>query len=461
VLRPRKALAATAALALAGCLTAGPEAALESLLRERADPDFVTVFRASPGPGEHPLSELRETLAWWAGPGSGDRPRWEGVLVPSDPGLHASLVERIDNGIGSLTLRAWRFDALWEDDFTVVDYVSGDGELLGWDHTAHVLPPRDEPRVTAFPVYGYFQMAWWEIPVLLLDIPVYLAVGAKELAGEAVKSPLALVTYLIETAAVERRSPLSPTALGRAAGALLEPWKNGFTALIYRFRVRSAHTPIDLLRELAAAVPFVGPVFEPQSPPEDDTEAPGTSLVILTGGVHGAAEGAALYPWTRALEALRSEAIVATAPYPGGTVLDPVWSMLNLSSGPGHDLAARIIFDEGAAPRDGIEIAGFSAGLQRGVAAARLLRRGNVSVNRLVGVAGAFAGGSPARMGTALLGEEEVAASIAAHLWPFPSNLAILRARGSGGHRLPYFPDGATRAPGLGYHRLLEALLRH
>jgi hypothetical protein len=459
VLRLRTALAAIAALALGGCLTAGPQATLDALLRERGEPDSVTVFRATPGPGERPLSELRETLAWWAARGSGDRPRWEGTLVPSDPGLHASLIERIDAGIGSITLRAWRFDARWQDDLTLVDYVSEEGELMGWDHTAHVLPPRDEPRVIAFGIQGYFQMAWWEIPVLLLDIPVYLAVGAKELAGEAVKSPLAFVTHLIESAAVERRSPVSPTALGRAAGAFAEPWKNGVTALIYRFRVRSAHTPIDLLRELAAAVPIVGPVFEPQSPPEDDTEPPGTSLLVLTGGVHGSSDEAAVHPWARALEALRPEAIVATAAYPRGTVLDPVWSMLNLSSGPGHDLAARILFDEGAAPRDGIEIAGFSAGFQRGVTAARLLRRGNVSVNRLVGVAGAFAGGSPARTATALLGEEEVAASIAAHLWPFPENIAILRVRESGRHHLPCFPDGATRAPNLGYLRLLETLL--
>ena len=452
------------ALALGGCLTAGPQATLDALLRDRGEPDFVTVFRASPGPEERPLSELRDTLAYWTATGSGDRPRWEGALVPSDPALHAKLLERIDAaidaGIGSITLKAYRFDARWQDEFTLVDYVSEGGELLGWDHTAHVLPPRDDPRVFAFPVYGYFQMAWWEIPILILDIPVYLAVGAKELAGEAVKSPLALVTYLIETAAVERRSPVSPTALGRAAGAFAEVWKNGFTALIFRFRARSAHTPIDLLRELAAAVPIVGPVFEPQSPPEDDTEPPGTTLLVLSGGVHGSREEEALDPWARAAGALRPETIVATAAYPHGTVLDPVWSMLNISSGPGHDLAARIIFDEGAAPRDGVEIAGFSAGLQRGLVASRLLWRANVSVNRLVGVAGAFAGGSTARTSTALLGEEEIAASLAAHLWPFPSNVAIRRVREAGGHHLPCFPDGATRAPNLGYARVLEAVVR-
>jgi hypothetical protein len=454
-------LAATAAhaLILGGCLTAGPEAALDALLRERGEPDSVTVFRASPGPGERPLSELRETLAHWAGPGSGQRPRWEGALVPSDPELYGKLLARIEGGAASMTLRAWRFDARWDDDFTLVDYVSADGEILGRDNTAFILPPGDEPRVDAFPIHGYFQMAWWEIPVLLLDIPVYLAVGAKELAGEVVKSPLAFLSHLAESAAVERRSPVSPTAVGRAAGAFAEAWKNGFTALIYRFRVRSAHTPFDLVRELAAAMPVIGPVFEPQSPPGDDTEPAGTSLVVLSGGVHGSRDDAALRPWTRAAEALRPETIVVAASYPHGTVLDPVWSMLNLSSGPGHDLAARILFDEGAAPRDGIEIAGFSAGVQRAVSAARLLRRGNVAVNRLAGVAGPFAGGSPARTGTALLGDEEVAARLAVHLWPFPADLAVLRVRESGGHHLPYFPDGATRAPRLGYARLLEAVL--
>src|SRR5688572_8275907 len=91
-------LSAAASL-LPGCsLSLAPREALERLLSRRGEPDTVTVFRARPGPGERDLAELRRTASYWGGAGSGGKPRWEGVLVPSERNLYEKILERIDRG---------------------------------------------------------------------------------------------------------------------------------------------------------------------------------------------------------------------------------------------------------------------------------------------------------------------------------------------------------------------------
>jgi hypothetical protein len=468
----RRLVIIAAGLLSSGCLFLPARAGLERIQAERPEPDHITVFRRVPAAGEKPLADLRATLEYWSGIRPDGAPRWKGVLVPEPADLYGRLLEAIGGSAESVTLRAYRYDAVGHDEATLVDYVGADGVLLGWDHV--VLPPDTtngvdtSPPPHGSPVHGYFHMAWWEIPQLLLDIPVYLAIGVKELAGEVVKTPISFVSSAWLGPAIEGRSLVSPVSLSRGAGAVAEDFQNGLTAFTWRFRVRSSHTPLDLLRDLAGAVPVVGPLFDWKTPPEDTAPPPGTSLIALSHGLHAGGEGEQYtVAWKQAVEETRPEAVVRSLPYRYGGFGDTIWSLLNISSGSGYDLAARIAFEEGVAPGDGVEILGFSGGVERARAASRALRTAGITVNQTIGVAGPVAGASCARESVVLLAAETFDDPVVfytrfwdALLAPFPSNVAISAVPGAGGHHLPYFPNGATRAPELGYAARLEAYLR-
>ena len=246
-----------------------------------------------------------------------------------------------------------------------------------------------------------------------------------------------------------------------------EDWKNGFTALFYRLRVRSRHTPIDLVRDLVSAVPVVGPVFDHKSPPEDSAPPPSTSLIVLSPGLNMSGEDEEyMAAWKRATEELRPGVVVTVAPFLHGGVLDVVFSLLNISHGPGFDLAARLVFDEKVSGGDAVELVGFSGGAQRAVDASHALRAGRISVNNLVGVAGPVSGNACAVRKSLLLTEDPfddpVVLSTRAFwlFFPFyPTNMAVSYVPGGGGHHIPFLPDGVTRAPQRGYADRLEAML--
>ena len=454
-------------LLLPGCLFLPGREKLAQLEAERGSPYATTVFRKDPGPGERPLDELRGTLEHWTGPDPRGEPRWKGVLVPDPEGLYAGILERMAQGAQAFTLVAYRYDARGLDDLTLVDYLDEKGARLGSDHPA--FPEPKEPGPAAFPVAGFYNLEWWEIPqMLLLDLPVYLVLGTKELAGEVVKSPLSFLEAGWLGPSVEGRTPISPVNFKYAFGAFAEDWRNGFSGLLWRLRVRSRHTPLDLGRELLAAVPVVGPIFDYRSPPEDAAPPATTALIVLSHGIGAGGEDEQyLAAWKQGVEEARPGTTVAVAPYRYGAGVDVLWSLLNLSQGTGIDLAERIVFDEGIGPGDSVEILGFSAGAQRAVAATRALRCGGITVRRIAGVAGPVGMSSCALESWQLVGESpfEDPVVLSARLWallflPFSSNVAVSTVPGAGGHHLPYLPHPATRAPSRGYAARLETLLK-
>ena len=463
--RPGRVLLPVALLLLAGCVFLPGRAGLERLIAARGEPDAVTVFSAAPAPGEQPLAGLRATLLYWSARGAGGRPRWQGVLEPHPEDLYERILRALDAGAARITLKAYRYDAIGLEEITLVDYLDEAGTPLGWDCVPY--GERGGRRAgRGRLLVGYNGLLWWEYPQMLLDLPVYLAVGIKELAFEAVKSPLSFLDGGWLATAVARRNPFSPVCFERAAGAFVEDWRDGFTALTWRLRARSRHTPLDLLRTLAGAAPVVGPFLDAKAPREDAAPPGTTSFVVVSQGIHAGDESEQFVAaWESALQELRPGVIVTTAPYRHGTAIDSCWAVLNLSSGPGYDLAAGLVFGEGVSPGDTIELAGFSGGAQRSVAAARALRDAGITVRRLVGVAGPIAGTSTAAETTLLLGDAlddaVVLSARAVELFYFllPANVRVVSVPDAGAHHLPFFPDGKTRAPARGYARMLEELL--
>lgn len=461
---------------LPGCLfLPGPEK-LQRMIAERPESPYSRIrFLSDPRPeneAERPLEELVETLEYWNGTGSDGRPRWEEVLVPSSPDLYTRLLEACRREDARITLVAYHYDSSGLDALTLVDYLDDSGQLLGHDHIPQDTP-ETSPADAAF--IGYDDLAWWEYPMFILDVPVYLAIGLQELAGEAIKAPLsALDSGWLGTPA-EGRNPLSPVCFSSAGRAFVRDLVDGYRGLTWRFRVRSAHTPLDLARDLLGQVPLVGPLMDFKSPPELELGAgsPGgleetrPRVIAISQGIHAGDE---TEQYTRHLERavkeVRPDARTIAVPFSYGGAIDVIWSLLNLSHGPAHEAAHSIVFEHGIRPDQPLETVGFSGGVQRFTVASKLLRLGGYRVESSVGVAGPMAGFSAASRSHLLLADGifldpvvGTARLVNFIYWPFPSSTALYEVEKGGGHHLPYIPHPSTRAPRSGYRAALEALL--
>lgn len=449
-----------------GCLFLPGPARLERIIAQRPSRPFATtVFGAAPSGSGRQLSELRAAMVQWAGTGSGGRARFEGVLAPEPRDLYDRVIAAIDGGAGEITLVAHKYDSNGLDDLTLVDYFDERGERIGFDYVLYHHPPPPPGGPAAI---GYDAMAWWEYPQLILDAPVYLALGLKELALEIAKSPLsAIEAGWIGGSIVGGWNPLSPVCFEDAGAAFVEDWRDGWTALSWRFRARARHTPLDLARDVLAAAPILGPIFDVKAPPPA-LEAPPARLIALSRGIHGRGDAEQhVFAFERAVGEYRPETPVVTLPYRQGGLADVAWSLLNLSNGSSYDAASRLVFDQGVRAGEAVELVGFSGGVQRHLAATRLLGKAGIAVNDAVGIAGPWAGCAAARRSLVLLGGDAIldpvvltARAIDAFYFPFPDNIEIVVVPGAGGHTTPYFPHGETRSPSLGYGEALASALR-
>ena len=466
--------AVIAGVFLCGCqVTPGPQR-LEELLQSRDDGDAYgrIVFVANPSP-QQPVAEkpslgtLRQTLEYWStrpeGPLGEAEPRWRDVLQPDRDDLYEDILERIDRGAESIELVAWRYDAMGLDVMSLVEYRDAGGNTIGYDHTAY-LPPREPMDTSSEAVFdGLGPLDWTQFVV---ESPIFALIGLKELAGEIVKSPLSFLDVGLLGEGIAGFAPWSPKSLERGAGAFVEDWRNGFTALTWRFRHPCAHSPLDTCRDLLAALPIVGPFLDEQTP--SPATRRGASRIVISQGINGGdAHEQLTTAWEKALQEKRPYQRVVMAPYRWGGLADVIWSLLGLSHGAAYDLAEQVLLDD----RDlfssqPLSFVAFSGGVQRAVAASRLLRRAGTRVERLVGVAGPTAGPSCAARSVLLLEVDPVRDPVvlAAHFvdaiyWLVPSNVERGAVPGSFGHYTPWFPDPLTRAPMRGYARAMRRAL--
>jgi hypothetical protein len=447
-----------------GCLFWSGPRELDKLIEQRRPTPFATErFVARAVEGEHSLTELRETLTHWTASGPDGEPRWQGVLSPHPSDLYEQILAAINSGTPEIKLVAHAYDSNGLDVLTLIDYYDDSDTHLGWDFMEYSeldTPPGGPATV------GYDEMAWWEYPHLILDLPVYLAIGLKECVGEIAKSPLSTIDVGWFDPMAEGRNPLSPVCFARAGRAFIEDWHDGWTSLLWRFRARRQHTPLDLIRDLLGTAPLVGPVFDHRSPPEDNALPAPTSVMVVGQGIHsGGTDRQFTLAWEKAMREMRPELRTFTVPFRYGGVFDVMWSLFNISNGSAHDAATQIVFDHGVVPGDTIEMTGFSGSVQRFFAASRILRLAGVRVEQVVGVAAPAAGGSCAARNSLLLGTAAFKDPVilSAHatriLIPFPSNIDTIWVENAGSHHTPYFPHATTRTPQVGYESELHGLL--
>jgi hypothetical protein len=210
--------------------------------------------------------------------------------------------------------------------------------------------------------------------------PFAVAIGVKNAAFELAKIPFSTVAGLL---------------FGRD-NAFYYPAQNIRTAW-NALEVEIGHQPsyyfapglINLLGE----VPFVGQLFHfntgPKSMDWDLAPEPDRirDKIFLSRGIYGGDKwGQDTGLWAAWTRAVYPDYDIYSPPYRHGTITDVLWSMFNLSHGPGYNEAAYIMRHAGQADR--LYLSGHSGGVQRSASASRILANHGYSVQKVLGVAG-------------------------------------------------------------------------
>ena len=133
------------------------------------------------------------------------------------------------------------------------------------------------------------------------------------------------------------------------------------------------------IQRLLSELPLVGQVFQINTGPEhrDRDLSPDrvNRQIFISRGIYGGDEaGQDTGLWAARTYDAYPQYEVYSLPYKHGTVIDVVWSMFNLSHGPGY-AEAKYIMDGPTGPFDHLFLTGHSGGVQRSAAASRILAK--------------------------------------------------------------------------------------
>ena len=210
--------------------------------------------------------------------------------------------------------------------------------------------------------------------------PFAVAIGIKNAAFELAKIPFSTIAGML----FGRDNPFYyPAQNIRTAWNVLE--------------VEIGHEPsyyfLPGLVNLISEAPFVGQVFQFNTGPKrmDWDFAPERNRIrdkiFLSRGIYGGDKwGQDTGLWTAWTRAAYPDYDIYSPPYRHGTITDVLWSMFNLSHGPGYNEAAYIMRHAGQADR--LYLSGHSGGVQRSASASRILANHGYSVQKVLGVAG-------------------------------------------------------------------------
>ena len=202
------------------------------------------------------------------------------------------------------------------------------------------------------------------------------------------------------------------------AGALFgrgDPWdyslqnlQTAYDSLVFELANPPRYGLVLGTHRLLAEIPLVGQIFQynigahlreyehdgcysadtgENSERQDENDHCPRQKIFVSRGIYGGdqwAQDTGL--WSALTQQAYPQADVYAPPYRFGTVTDVIWSMFNLSHGPGYNEAQYIISHAGEADR--VYLAGHSGGVQRSAAASRILADHGYRVAKVVGIAG-------------------------------------------------------------------------
>ncbi len=217
----------------------------------------------------------------------------------------------------------------------------------------------------------------------LVSYPVAIVIGAKNAAFEIAKVPFSFIGGIVSGRDAVWKYPLEnlhnayqsfKVEVSTGTGEGDHVWDNA--ADIWR-----------PLHRLLTEIPIIGPIFLYSPNYDTDPNAAPKSKLFLSRGIYGGSQwGQDTGLWAAFAEQAYPAYEIYTPPYRHGTAIDVVWSLLNFSNGPAYDEAAYVM--DHTNRNDKIFLAGHSGGVQRSVAASRILWYHGYPVTQVMGIAG-------------------------------------------------------------------------
>ena len=224
-------------------------------------------------------------------------------------------------------------------------------------------------------------------------------IGLKQFAGETIKSPFSfLEEELLKNMIIDRKIPFYKLDGFKPA---IEDWRNGITALTYRYRVDGNQGVLATTQNLLGEVPLVGSVFDQWHRKENSSANKlFLSRGIFGGDVHKQNTSLWVQYFKKRPEYTKYDNkpfIVEAIPYKFGSIVDVLWALLNISHGYAYDMASEIVFTYDTNPGDTVLLSGHSGGVQRNIATARILNDDGIKVEKIYGIAGPALGYAPSK----------------------------------------------------------------
>ncbi|MFQ5687408.1 MAG: hypothetical protein ACE5GV_12195 [Candidatus Scalindua sp.] len=349
------------------------------------------------------------------------------LLVPNRSDLYENMLTSVkEDKLSSIKLLSYVYDRRGSSEATSLTfYIGGNGEageekpeVFGWDYVEYGNKDSCNLGRTRKTFINYeinTPADYFRLPYTFL---IDTVIGLKQFAGEIIKSPISFVeAEFIENIFVEKKIPFYKLDGFRAAG---EDWRNGITALTYRYRVDGNQGILATTQNLLGEIPVIGSIFDQRHRDKSST----ANKLFLTRGIYGGDDSAQnMDLWvhyltnppvqeylpdqsTRQSDCTTPEetnrvntnnSFVKVIPYRYGSGIDVFWALLNISHGYAYDMTAEIISKYDVNQGDSIHLGGHSGGVQRTIAAARILNDDGIKVEKIYGIAGPALGYAPSK----------------------------------------------------------------
>jgi len=351
------------------------------------------------------------------------------LLVPNREELYKDMLSAVEEDkLGSIKLLSYVYDRMGSSEATSLTFYIGsndgaereEAEVFGWDYVDY--GNKDscnlERKRKAFINYkidtpaDYFRLSY----TFLIDT----VIGLKQFAGEIIKSPISfLEEELFKNIFIEKKIPFYKFDGIKAA---VEDWRNGVTALTYRYRMDGNQGIVATTQNLLGEIPIIGSVFDQWN----RTESVAANKLFLTRGIYGGDNSAQnMSLWADYLRTPSGECrqdkstyqydnfsqeemnltdkennnntCVKVIPYRYGSNVDVLWALFNISHGYAYDMASDIVLKCNVNPGDSVALSGHSGGVQRIISTARILYDDGIKVKKMYGIAGPALGYAPCR----------------------------------------------------------------
>ncbi len=347
------------------------------------------------------------------------------LLIPNHTGLYDDMLTAVeDEKSSSIKLLSYVYDRRGSLELSsltfYIERFEGTGQdepkVFGWDYVKYGNKNNSKRNRQTYINYKIKKPAdYLRLPYTFL---VDTIIGLKQFAGEILKSPISfLEAELFENIFIERKIPFYKLKGFKAAG---EDWRNGVTALTYRYRIDGNQGILATTQNLLGEIPVIGSIFDQRYRDKSGT----ANKLFLTRGIYGGDDSAQnMDLWVHYLtnppvqecppdQPIRQSGstipdttnrvdtdkpYIKVIPYRYGSGIDVFWALFNISHGYAYDMASEIISEYDVNPGDSIHLSGHSGGVQRNIAAARILNDDGIKVEKIYGIAGPALGYAPSK----------------------------------------------------------------